>query len=179
MRPYTPTSTDREKGHFELVIKSYPTGVVSSYMNSLKVGDKIEVKGPLTKFAYTANMKKSISMICGGSGLTPMLQVIKEIIENPADKTVVHLIFSNSTEQDILLKEVLDDIAKKHSNIHITYLVSKPSSSWKGLKGHVSADLIAKLPKPSSDTMVLVCGPPGFMETVSICLALTASARVF
>lgn len=171
VRPYTPTSTDRVKGTFDLVIKSYPNGIVSSYFNSLNVGDKIEVKGPILKFAYSPNMKKSISMICGGSGLTPMLQVINEIISNPADKTQVHLIFSNTTEEDIILKKELDIIASKHSNILVNYVVSKPASAdWKGLVGRVNADMIHKLPQPTNETMVLVCGPPGFMETVSIIL---------
>lgn len=63
------------KGHFDLVIKSYPNGVVSKYMDGLKEGDRIEVKGPLPKFKYVPNMKKRIGMVAGGSGITPMLQV--------------------------------------------------------------------------------------------------------
>ena len=66
-RPYTPTSLNSQKGTFELVIKSYPAGNVSSYLHSLKVGDKIEVKGPFPKIKYTPNMKKSIGMIAGNS----------------------------------------------------------------------------------------------------------------
>ena len=43
-----------------------------------------------------------------------MLQVIKEILKNPNDKTNVHLIFANNSEEDILLKEMLDNLQKKH-----------------------------------------------------------------
>jgi cytochrome-b5 reductase len=59
----------------ELVIKKYPDGKVSGWMHDLKVGDLVEVKGPFPKLAYVPNMKKSIGMICGGTGITPMLQV--------------------------------------------------------------------------------------------------------
>lgn len=62
-RPYTPTTLDQDKGIFELVIKSYPEGNVSSYVCGLKVGDKIEVKGPFPKLKYVANMKKKIGMV--------------------------------------------------------------------------------------------------------------------
>ena len=51
-RPYTPTTLDMDKGSFELVIKSYPQGNVSSYLCSLEAGDEIEVKGPFPKIKY-------------------------------------------------------------------------------------------------------------------------------
>jgi cytochrome-b5 reductase len=87
------------------------------------------MKGPIPKIAYTPNMKKHLGMIAGGTGLTPMLQVIRAIVENPgitlhwsdfgviislslmtnpfmltADKTEVTLVFANQSERDILLK---------------------------------------------------------------------------
>ena len=62
-RPYTPTSLNDDKGKFELVIKAYPDGNVSSYIDKLKVGDEISVKGPFPKLKYEPNMKKSIGMI--------------------------------------------------------------------------------------------------------------------
>ena len=135
VRPYTPTSLDHQKGIAEFVIKSYPEGNVSKYLCELKVGDKVEVKGPFQKLKYTANMKKSIGMIAGGSGITPMLQVIKEILRTPEDKTEVHLIFANNNLDDILLKDVLDGLAAKHSNFKVTYVLSQAPESWKGPKG--------------------------------------------
>ena len=167
-RPYTPTTLDADKGSFELVIKGYPQGNVSKYLCNLDVGDKVEVKGPFPKIKYEPNMKKSIGMIAGGSGITPMLQVVQYILRNPDDKTKVHLIFANNGEDDILLKEKLDDLAKKHSNFDVTYILATPSSSWKGEKGYVSKELISKkLQKPSDDSMIFICGPPPMYEALS------------
>ena len=59
-KPYTPTTLNNQKGTFELVVKSYSNGKVSSHLDNLKVGDSIEVKGPFPKLAYKANMKKNI-----------------------------------------------------------------------------------------------------------------------
>lgn len=170
MRPYTPTSTNEHKGSFELVIKAYPNGVVSSYLHTLQPGDSIEVKGPIMKFKYTPNSKKHIGMLAGGSGITPMLQVIEEIVQNPHDKTQVDLIFANNMEIDILLKDRLDAIAKKHKNIRVHYVLSQVQhpDQWKGYTGFVSEELVRRhIHAPSADTLVLVCGPPGFMEAVS------------
>ena len=167
-RPYTPTSLNDEKGRFEILIKTYPQGKVSSYLHSLKVGDSIEVKGPFPKIKYTPNMKKKIGLIAGGTGITPMLQIIKEVLKNPDDRTELHLVFANNTEEDILLKQVLDTFAAKHKNFKVTYVLSQPSANWKGLKGFVSADIVnTYLPKPSADNIIFVCGPPPMMKAVS------------
>jgi cytochrome-b5 reductase len=152
----------------ELVIKAYPTGKVSSYLHSLHVGDFVEVKGPLPKFKYTPNMKKKIGMVAGGSGITPMVQVLREIVKNPSDLTEVHLVFANNTEDDILLKSLLDDIVCKHPRVKVTYVVAAPSAQWTGAKGYVNADILRRtMPQPGEDVLLLVCGPPGFMEAVS------------
>ncbi|PNX73520.1 NADH cytochrome b5 reductase, partial [Trifolium pratense] len=62
VRPYTPISDPESKGYFDLLIKVYPEGKMSQHFASLKPGDVVEVKGPIEKFRYTPNMKKSIGM---------------------------------------------------------------------------------------------------------------------
>lgn len=54
--------------------------------------------------------------ISGGSGITPMLQIVQEVLRNPEDKTEVSLIFANVSDKDILLKQTFDDMAAKHKN---------------------------------------------------------------
>lgn len=73
-------------------------------------------QGPIIKVKYEPNMKEAIGMVCGGTGITPMLQVVEGILSNPADKTKVSLVFANNEERDILLKDRLDALAKKHPN---------------------------------------------------------------
>ena len=115
-RAYTPTSLTDDKGTFELVIKVYPNGKVTEHLFNMKEGDEIMVKGPFPKFKYVPNMKKRLGMLCGGTGIAPMLQVIKEVLRNPDDKTEISLVFANETFEDILLKSTLDELAGKHTN---------------------------------------------------------------
>jgi len=147
-RPYTPITTDDQAGYFELLIKGYPSGVVSKYLCSLKPGDSVEIKGPFPKLSYTANMKKQIGMIAGGSGITPMLQVIKEILKNPADKTQVSLVFCNQTPADILLRKELDQLAAaSRGQLKVTYVVDRNGAADPGVKheGYVTAGFLASV----------------------------------
>ena len=143
-KPYTPTTLTDDKGSFELVIKAYPGGKVSGFLHNLHVGDKIEVKGPFPKLAIKPNMKKYIGMLCGGTGITPMLQVIKELLKNPEDTTELSLVFANDTEDDILLKSTLDALAQKHPNFKVTYVLAKPvfQFGWDGEVGYVNKVLL-------------------------------------
>ncbi|GAV87134.1 NAD_binding_1 domain-containing protein/FAD_binding_6 domain-containing protein [Cephalotus follicularis] len=167
-RPYTPISDPDSKGYFDLLIKVYPEGKMSQHFASLKPGDVLEVKGPIEKLRYSPNMKKHIGMIAGGTGITPMLQVIEAILKNPDDNTQISLLYANVSPDDILLKQKLDVLADSHPNLKIFYTVDNPSKNWKGGKGYISKDMALKgLPGPSDDTLILVCGPPGMMEHIS------------
>ncbi|XP_010250026.1 PREDICTED: NADH-cytochrome b5 reductase-like protein [Nelumbo nucifera] len=168
IRPYTPISDPDSKGYFDLLIKVYPEGKMSQHFASLKAGDVLEVKGPIEKLRYTPNMKKKIGMIAGGTGLTPMLQVVEAILKNPEDNTQVSLLYANISPEDILLKKKLDILATSHPNFKVFYTVDKPSENWRGGKGYISKDMILKgLPGPGDDTLILVCGPPGMMKHIS------------
>ncbi|KAI4335758.1 hypothetical protein L6164_014369 [Bauhinia variegata] len=168
IRPYTPISDPESKGYFDLLIKVYPEGKMSQHFASLKPGDVVEVKGPIEKLKYTPNMKKHIGMIAGGTGITPMLQVIEAILKNPDDNTQISLLYANISPDDILLKQKLDVLEASHPNLKIFYTVDNPTKNWRGGVGYISKDIALKgLPSPSDDTLILVCGPPGMMKHIS------------
>ena len=171
IRPYTPISRPESKGYVDLAVKAYPDGKMSKHIASLKVGDTLDMKGPIVKLPYKPNQYTSVGMIAGGTGIAPMLQVVDEILENPADKTKVSLIFANVSEDDIILKDQIDAKAKAHpSRFSVYYVVDKPksASSWTGGVGYVTKDMIkAHIPAPSGKTMVFVCGPPPMYAAIS------------
>ncbi|KAI0194184.1 hypothetical protein F4808DRAFT_353138 [Astrocystis sublimbata] len=163
VRSYTPISGDHQPGYFDLLIKSYPTGNISKHLASLGVGQVIKVRGPKGAFVYTPNMVRHFGMVAGGTGITPMLQVVRAIIRGRAagDKTQVDLIFANVSPQDILLKEDLDQLAQEDSGFRVHYVLDKPPEGWTGGVGYVTADMVTKwLPKAAPDVKILLCGPP-------------------
>lgn len=162
IKPYTPTTLDSDVGHFELVIKMYPQGRMSHHFRQMRVGDYMAVKGPKGRFRYQPGQVRAFGMLAGGSGITPMFQVARAILENSKDKTKVHLIYANVTNEDILLKEELDRLASEYPDrFSIYYVLNQPPEGWKGGVGFVSKEMIKEhLPAPADDIQILRCGPP-------------------
>lgn len=169
IKPYTPTTLDSDVGRFELVIKMYPQGRMSHHFREMKVGDYLAVKGPKGRFRYQPGQARAFGMIAGGSGITPMFQVARAILENPKDKTKVHLIYANVTYEDILLKEELDSMAKSYPDrFSVYYVLNQPPEGWKGGVGFVSKEMIKEhCPPPASDIQILRCGPPPMNKAVA------------
>ncbi|KAL6409923.1 hypothetical protein AUP68_06329 [Ilyonectria robusta] len=162
VRSYTPISGDDQPGCFDLLIKSYPQGNISRHMDTLVPGQTIRVRGPKGFFVYTPNMVRHFGMIAGGTGITPMLQIINAIARGRAggDMTEVDLIFANVNSEDILLKEKLEALAKDDAGIRIHYVLNNPPAGWTDGVGFVRAEMVTKwLPKPGNDVKILLCGP--------------------
>jgi cytochrome-b5 reductase len=178
MRPYTPVNRVDDRGHLDFVIKYYDQGVMSKHIHSLKPGDKLLIKGPIPKYPYTPNSKERIGFLAGGTGITPCYQLIRHILENPNDKTQVRLVYANNTPEDILLKKELDEFAKKYPDrFKVKYYLSKKDfipKGWKGGAGYFDEETINQSlfdnkrdPKKDDKTLIMVCGPPRFMEAIS------------
>lgn len=173
-RPYTPISSDSEQGTFELCIKVYPEphGTMSRHLDSLRLGETIDVRGPLGKFTYARNSYRKLNMVCGGTGITPMWQVFRAILDDPSDRTEVSLVFANVTADDILLKEQLDDFANTEDRFSVYYVLNNPPEGWTGGIGFVSQQMLEeRFGKAESDYFALMCGPPPMNKAMKNILA--------
>ncbi|KAG7807525.1 hypothetical protein KL921_004283 [Ogataea angusta] len=162
VRSYTPMSLDEDaKGYFDLLIKVYEKGNISRHVDGLKLGENVRVRGPKGFFTYTPNMAREFVMVAGGTGITPMYQIIKAITNNPQDNTKVTLLYGNVTAEDILLKAELDLIEKEHPNIKVVHVLNNAPEDWAGETGFITKELLEKHgAAPADDVQVLLCGPP-------------------
>lgn len=166
-RSYTPVSNNADRGVLELVVKVYPDGkLTNGYLAKLESGDEVQFRGPKGAMRYYPGLCKQIGMVAGGTGITPMFQVIRAICEDDRDTTEISLIYANRTEQDILLRDELDNFARRFpKNFKVYYLLDQPPADWKFGSGYVTQELMTeKLPAPSLETKVLLCGPPGMVN---------------
>ncbi|KAI4090375.1 MAG: hypothetical protein LQ344_004805 [Seirophora lacunosa] len=172
VRSYTPISSDENPGYVDLLIKSYPTGNISKHVSKLSIGDTLKIKGPKGAMVYTPGMVRHFGMIAGGTGITPMLQIIRAIIRGRPrnggqDTTEVDLLFANVNFEDILLKDDLDTLAKEDDGFRVHYVLNNPPEKWDGGVGFCTPEMIKeKLPAPAKDIKVLICGPPPMVSAM-------------
>lgn len=165
VRPYTPVSSNAMIGQFLLMVKVYPGGKMSQYLNDLPLGSSVEAKhiDKNVKIQYPFG-KKQLTMLVGGTGIAPMIQALHAILGTTGDITKVSVIFGNKTQKDVLGKDLLDAWAKNSGGrFNLVHVLSEASddSSWTGATGFINAELIKQHSAlPSEDTLIMVCGPP-------------------
>lgn len=143
-------------------------GNISRAMAALVRGVTIKVKGPKGQMKYTPNMVRGIGMLAGGTGITPMLQIIRAVLKNPEDKTHVSLIYANVNEEDILLREDLEYLATRHPDkFELHLVVERPWPGWTGGVGFITEAMIREYcPPPAPDIKILICGPPPMVSAM-------------
>ncbi len=154
----------------DLLVKKYENGPMSTHLHDLVPGQHLEIKGPLPKYPWSTNKHEHVGLVAGGTGITPMFQLVRAIFNNPDDKTKVTLVFGNITEQDILLKKEFDELENTYpQRFRAFYVLDKPPKEWSGGSGFITQELLKTvLPEPKSENIkVFVCGPPGLMGAIS------------
>ncbi|KAH9397244.1 PREDICTED: NADH-cytochrome b5 reductase 3-like [Rhagoletis zephyria] len=191
-RSYTPVSSDDDHGHFDLVVKVYfanvhpnfpKGGQMSQFLEQMAIGDTINVRGPNGNLIYKGQGKfgvrssaklphevkqySKVGMIAGGTGITPMLQIIRQVFKDENDGTQIWLLYANQTEADILLRKELEEVKEKHSErFQLWYTLDRPpTEGWNYSSGFINAEMVEKhLPPPGPDTLILMCGPPPMIK---------------
>jgi cytochrome-b5 reductase len=174
IRPYTPVSTNAMVGKFELMVKVYPDGKMSQFLDSLDVGQPMHFKhvGGNVKIQYPFNDKKAIGMIVGGTGITPMIQALHCVLGTKDDTSKVAMLYGSKTSNDVLAKETLDAWTASYGDrFNVTHVLSEEpaeGSSWTGARGFITREMIEQnFPKPDSDCLIFVCGPPALYNVFS------------
>ncbi|KAG5983844.1 hypothetical protein E4U55_006994 [Claviceps digitariae] len=186
IRAYTPISDGKDKGWVDLLIKIYldtperKGGKMTQALDSVPIGRSVDFKGPIGKFEYLGNGVCSISgksrkvsrfiMICAGSGITPMYQVMRAVTMHADDPTQCLLLDGNRTGEDILCRAQLDDMASRaRRRCRLVHCLSRPPMSWQGRTGRIDQELIAAevgWKGLSTEDLVLLCGPLAMERSV-------------
>ncbi|GAB7328539.1 hypothetical protein MBLNU13_g00494t1 [Cladosporium sp. NU13] len=177
-------------GTFTLVIKTYlptssqPGGAMSTLLASTPLNSQIDIRGPTGEITYLGGGRftleassqqpqtfKRISLVLGGSGITPGYALLARIVLGGSvevDGDVrVRVLDANKSEGDILLRAELEDLERmSNGRVKVTHVLSHPSEKWMGMKGHVNEQVIKEhLFGPDEDgAAVFLCGPPGLIQ---------------
>lgn len=162
-RYMSPMSKPDDYGMVELGIRFESHGVLSNALRNLKEGETIDFKGPCGGYEYIPGTLDHISLICGGSGATPAIQIIRCIMANKNDKTKISMLYYAKTKEELLCKEELDQYAAKDGRLAVGYTTDDvDDDSWTGHEGSFDEAMFEKyVPKPNNiKHKILICGGP-------------------
>jgi len=162
------------------MVKRYPNGRQSTHLHSLKPGDRLLV-APIKEISWTPNKHPRVALIAGGAGITPMYQLVRGILGNPADRTGVTLVWGVNGDEDIFLRDEFETLEREHpGRFKAVYVVSRPGDGSKELRGHVTREVLEGAGVKSGgegDAQVLVCGPPAMEKALTGSKGLFGSAK--
>ncbi|TKA24887.1 Nitrate reductase [NADPH] [Salinomyces thailandicus] len=180
IRSYTPVSPTAQRGYMDVLVKVYfdtperKGGKMSGAMDSLPIGHSVDFKGPTGKFQYLGQglvhvnrlqrRVKTFLMICGGSGITPIYQVLRAVMQDEGDATRCVVLDGNRLLEDVLCKEELDGFARTNQErLRLLYTLTKAPEDWQGLRGRIAEPLLrehcGRDGFGDGEAMVLICGP--------------------
>jgi nitrate reductase (NAD(P)H) len=177
IRSYTPISQTTQKGYCDVLIKVYADtpdragGKMTKALDAIPIGHWVDFKGPIGKFEYlgrglcAVNGKerkvKRFFMICGGSGITPIFQVLRAVMQDKEDTTHCTVLNGNRLVEDILCREELDAFAKDNKDkCKLLYTLTQGPEDWEGLRGRIGAPLFKEhCVREEGESLVLICGP--------------------
>ncbi len=158
-------------GELRVAIKQVENGVFSTYANNdLKVGDRMDVMTPMGNFTAPikeGQTKKYVAFVAG-SGITPVMSLVKSVLEVEADSTFV-LFYGNQTGKTIIFKEELEDLKDKYLNrLEVHHVLSREDQGTDYLKGRIDADKVKifaeKFFEAKEVNHFFLCGPEGMIN---------------
>jgi len=169
-RPYTPSSLPGATGSFDLTVKRYEAGVISRHLHDRQVAETVLMSGPNPGGHWVDGMAMHVGFVAGGSGITPMIAIIRWILARSLP-VELFLLYANKTEADIIFREEWDAYARAHTNFHCHHVLSEPPAGWSQGTGRISeATLRTQLSPPGADTVIFLCGPPPMVDAIETTL---------
>lgn len=169
-RPYTPSSTPGITGSFDLTVKRYESGTMSRYLHDRQIGDQVLMSGPNPGGHWVDGMAKQVGFVAGGSGITPMISIIRWLLANKLP-VELFLLYANKTEADIIFRDEWNTAAREHAHVHCYHVLSQPPAGWSQGTGHITEAMLREyLPMPGPDTVIFLCGPPPMVDALETAL---------
>ena len=159
-----------EAGRLVLTVERLEDGEVSSWLaGEARDGDAFELRGPIGGyFVWDVTTGGSVQLVAGGSGVAPLLSMVRHRVAAGGDQPM-RLLYSARSLDDVVAHDELVDLAARDPGFAlICTLTRKQPAGWSGYARRVDAALLAEaLWGPENQALTYVCGPTRFVESVA------------
>jgi ferredoxin-NADP reductase len=169
-RSYSIASEPEREGEVDLTVERIDDGEVSSYMHEVLIpGDRIEVRGPIGGyFVWEATMTEPLLLIGGGSGVVPLMSMLRHRAAAGA-KNPAALLYSSRTFEDIIYYHEIEKLRSANGGLQIFHTLTRSQpADWEGYARRIDADMLKEVAGPlGRSVQVYICGPTLLVEAAA------------
>ncbi len=148
----------------EIGVKHLEGGLFSSFAQGLKSGDRIEVMAPKGRFVVETGGRHDYLLVAAGSGITPVLSIVKTVLRDEPDSTVT-LVYANRNFDSVMFRDDLDALKDRYlTRLSLLHVISEEGQDAEILSGRIDAEKIRTMNErglidPARYDAVYLCGP--------------------
>lgn len=178
-RAYSLCSSPFVDNELAVTVKRVDNGLMSNWLpDNLKAGQTLKVMEPMGQFTteFSADRKRHLILFAGGSGITPMMSIIKSTLNQEPD-SICSLIYCNRDIDSIIFKDTLSKLETQYEGrLHVIHILDNAPMNWQGYSGLLNHEMLTRLFERIPDwgiekSTYLMCGPEGMMKNVESLLA--------
>ena len=180
VRSYSIASASGSQGRIDLTVERLENGEVSPYLTQeLAIGDQFEVRGPIGGwFVWRAEQTESVQLMAGGSGVVPLMAMIRSRISADS-KAPFRLLYSVRQPELVFYRNELRALSDEKDSLSVAYAYTRTTPlNWTRPAGRIDAALVASVTwPPSLRPTCYVCGPTRFVEEATSLLIASGHDR--
>ena len=169
-RSYSIASEPERAGEIDLTVERLEDGEVSTYLHDILVtGDRIEVRGPIGGyFVWQASMGGPLLLIAGGSGVVPLMAMIRHRAA-AGSTSPTRLLYSSRTPEDVIYAEELDRLGAADTGLEIFHAFTRAQPpGWTGYARRIDSQMLGEVAKPlGNNPQTFICGPTLLVEVAA------------
>lgn len=169
-RSYSIASEPERMGEVDLTIEKIDDGEVSPYMHDVvMVGDQIEARGPIGGyFVWKAALGGPLLLIGGGSGVVPLMSMLRHRAAAKSDAPTT-LLYSSRTFDDIIYYDELEKLRAQMGGLQVYHTLTRAQPpNWQGYARRIDAAMLREIAEPlGKNVMVFICGPTALVENAA------------
>jgi ferredoxin-NADP reductase len=169
-RSYSIASEPEREGEVDITVERINDGEVSTYLHDVLVpGDRLEARGPIGGyFVWEALMTEPLLLIAGGSGVVPLMSMIRHRAASGA-KNPTSLLYSSRNFEDIIYYNELEKLRAANSGFQIFHTLTRSQpAEWKGYARRIDQDMLKEVAQPlGRSVQVFICGPTLLVEAAA------------
>ncbi len=165
-RCYSPSSAPDATSTVVLTVKRHPAGRVSGWLHDrLRAGSWVELGQAFGDFTPPSDIRGKLLFIAGGSGITPLASVLRDLCARGAARDVVVLSYGR-TASDLIFAEELRALAARHPGVRVEFVLTRAKAGSDGLIGRFSSMHVDRVAPDARERRTFVCGPRTLVDDV-------------